>query len=779
MVFIKTLVSREIFSDVIFIFLCLCVIFMDSVILILDIPIMKRHVAKPRGEVIGNIYFKVNDVRRRLDGDGVWDKVKSGTKIHYNDSIFTSAKSNAEIKFTDNTEIDVEEQSLVVIQKEEKIGDIVYQTIKIVRGQVNARILTRGKLKVGIKIKIHGVEAIIHDTNTLIQIKIGKDKKAKIQVLEGKADLIRKGKIVKLVKNQFSILSEKGEISAPKKVELHLLKPGRNKKLYINNVINLQFKWKDDKNEEVMFELADDINFENIIYEEIISNSKIEISKLEPNKYFWRISKFDPVTSEKIISEERKISVIRKVKPKLVVPLPGQTLAYSKDFLAIKKGNFLKWTATDDMKKFRIIVATAGGKNVLKEVLSENKFDISNLPPGNYKWVVEILDDRTNKFIIRSDKRVFKIIDQEKQQAIIAKDEADEKERLASLEKERVRIEIEIAEEEQNRRNLAALKNEKAQRAERQRIIAEEKRIIAEKKRIKAAERKKEIAKKNEIIRKKKETARLLRLKRKKAKLDRIDRIKAAQEKKRKAAELLRLKALEKKRRAQAYKNSLNKLHVETDEYVKGHKGDKKVAYNLHNRKKKWKTTLNFGTPPPSTKKTLPEKLSEPVQQTPYREVKSEPFKIVSFWKANKNALLKRIHLRKPEPKIINIQIFQNKVLNIKRISSYWFPVKKDKKSFNANMSALITGVILSFNQYHNFKYLKKTRARFYKLIPFGLFIDNPKRTIASKKKKDPFFLEGVFLSTSPQIWSKSIKSFELLMKKDKEDQLDLLHITE
>jgi len=76
-------------------------------------------------EIIGDINFKYNNVKRKFEHNVVWSEMDLNSIISFRDSVLTENNSNAIIKLKDGTEIHLEPESMIILDisdNNKKIG---------------------------------------------------------------------------------------------------------------------------------------------------------------------------------------------------------------------------------------------------------------------------------------------------------------------------------------------------------------------------------------------------------------------------------------------------------------------------------------------------------------------------------------------------------------------------------------------------------------------------------------------------------------------------------
>lgn len=85
-------------------------------------------------EIIGDIHFKYNKIQRKFEKELVWDDLDANAPLSNRDSVRTDRKSQAILKLKDGTEIQMDEESMVILEITAK-----NQKINFEKGSINIK----------------------------------------------------------------------------------------------------------------------------------------------------------------------------------------------------------------------------------------------------------------------------------------------------------------------------------------------------------------------------------------------------------------------------------------------------------------------------------------------------------------------------------------------------------------------------------------------------------------------------------------------------------------
>jgi len=286
-----------------------------------------------------------NNVKSKQANQLVWKNAKKGISLFGGDSIQTFDGSKATIKFNENSQLELGENSLVVINRLEE--DIIWKEKKsylvMVEGTMRGKVSPQQQKPVYVEISmpnsITSVRSNAQSNLVDFQIKINSNRSSVVSVYEGTASVETKtGEIVSIEKNQASIVQDAGIVSAPEIIpETPLLNTPPNDEIYYFKDIppTITFKWLESKySDKYRFVLAKDKQFSQIVFDKIVKNNNHTYRNLKHGTYYWQVSGLTNNRSESFASNHRSISVIQdSMPPKLTIKFPEPSSNSSEYFL--------------------------------------------------------------------------------------------------------------------------------------------------------------------------------------------------------------------------------------------------------------------------------------------------------------------------------------------------------------------------------------------------------------------------------------------------------------
>jgi hypothetical protein len=158
-------------------------------------------------EVIGDITFKYNRIQRKFEREISWDPIDLNSPVTNRDSVRTEKNSIVAIKLLDGTEIDMDEDSMVILEISPKARKIMFEQGSInikknpIAGEPESSIMVESKKGI-VEVK-DGDVIVAKNTQTSMDVAVSR----------GEAKVSIDGQEIQLKKNQI-LQTKDGEISA-------------------------------------------------------------------------------------------------------------------------------------------------------------------------------------------------------------------------------------------------------------------------------------------------------------------------------------------------------------------------------------------------------------------------------------------------------------------------------------------------------------------------------------------------------------------------------------
>ena len=161
-----------------------------------------------------------------------------------------------------------------------------------------------------------------------------------------------------------------------------------------NQFVN-DFRWQlSHPLEKIQFVLASDSEFKNIIMKDDVSKQTFYNTTLlkNPGHYFWKVSGKLPGREKVISSSVQEFELMigaELLSPNLLAPIDKASFFYGDQ--RSKKETYFSWKSMEKASKYKITLKGPQGK---KEIVTPSPdYTALDLPPGDYSWWVQSLDD--------------------------------------------------------------------------------------------------------------------------------------------------------------------------------------------------------------------------------------------------------------------------------------------------------------------------------------------------------------------------------------------------
>lgn len=337
---------------------------------------------------------KVGDeVLRRPATRLLWQSVNTGDNLYNGETIRTSNRGELRIQFEDGRYIDLESDSLIVLQKSK--GEIA---LDLMEGSlfVNAQSQAGDAKAPGLvlnskngKVDLTGASASLSKgsgDSLDVQVLEGK---AKIQGADGKAKEIGTGKSSSLGANGLKFNSSDLQILSPLPQKPYFVDP--------DDAQPVSFKWRGFPTDLKVSVMAGPSRKE-LKEVAVAEKGKAEAaSKLALGKYFWKLVARDPATNQ-IVGESTlsKVDVQARYAPTVLFPTADAEIPVEK----FPSDLSFKWQRSDDTSRVILEVATdpkLKTRIANKQFTTEESMTLPGLKEGEYYWRMSAYYDGLEK----------------------------------------------------------------------------------------------------------------------------------------------------------------------------------------------------------------------------------------------------------------------------------------------------------------------------------------------------------------------------------------------
>ncbi|PJZ68458.1 iron dicitrate transport regulator FecR [Leptospira perolatii] len=334
-----------------------------SISLVLSLSLLYLE-SKSRGssgkEIMGTVSFRYKTAQRKFPDRMLWEDLDQGMAVHDKDSIRTDEASEAIVYLNSGTQIELDPQSMVVLQlKENKENlELGEGSLLVINGKKALSVLTGS---VGLNPKL---DSVFRTTKSKDGVRA--------EVQKGEIEWTEEG----IVKSTL-VAGESALEGKPFKNELNLISPEDSRRYFpVGKDETVEFSWNDSDNaSDFWWEVSTQRDFSAIRHKKRVKGKSIK-ERFSEGIFFWRIRTFDG----KSISQIHKFRILPNPPPSLHYPAPGskhdeRTVSFAWSRLKIASGYRLQISTDPNFANWR-------ESQVFRTNLS------LTLDPGTYYWRV-------------------------------------------------------------------------------------------------------------------------------------------------------------------------------------------------------------------------------------------------------------------------------------------------------------------------------------------------------------------------------------------------------
>ncbi len=361
----------------------------------------KRH----NTERVGFLIAKRNTVQRKVISDTSWEHIEKKHPLYSLDRVRSGSNSIALLQLKDGTEIEMEENSLIIIDFTKPTGELDF-----VQGSVRAKGSTKN-----VFIKSKGKSINIKDGELLLTA-TEKAKNAAVFVNQGEMQIIDQAGQIQIIKEKQQVILENKK-TVIQSIAIQLQQPKGGERIVSEKktkTVHFQWESSDSNVNTFLFELSLDIGFSKVIARQKIKKNYVSLQVQTGPNYYWRVSslKKDKL-GKKRFSNISKFSLLKSEKPHLEYP-------YNKQIFTNRETSDLPisfgWREDGAAKSYILKIARGKLSNTIRKERLTTNFINLKLPQGIYYWQV-IKTNHFAKGTQTSDIYKFSII-QNKDKAI-------------------------------------------------------------------------------------------------------------------------------------------------------------------------------------------------------------------------------------------------------------------------------------------------------------------------------------------------------------------------
>ncbi len=366
-------------SDLIAASLSTIIISTFSVLLYFDFT---KKVEASNSVEVGTISFKRRVAQRKYAAQVIWEDIKQKQLVFNNDSIRTSEDSEAVIHLKDGTEIELDDNSMIILALAKNSININFE-----HGSISAK-RTGGIEGQNIRqVRILSKDTSISIENSNVKLSKLENQNLDLSVSKGVAVINTNFGQQIIKKDQQILLSAKKEAKVYKK-QLKLVSPEtRSYKITKSKKSSVHFAWEKIKDRgKLFFEISKNKNFKKTIYKKSIRKNYIN-KKLSSGSYYWRLRFKSRKHKKTEISEIRKLIIIKDRRISLITPSKNNDFKYVTKLPIIN----LKWSKNKIASSY--IINIAKNKSFTKDLKTIKTaltgISRDNRKEGKYSWRVK------------------------------------------------------------------------------------------------------------------------------------------------------------------------------------------------------------------------------------------------------------------------------------------------------------------------------------------------------------------------------------------------------
>ncbi len=353
---------------------------------------------------IGSITFKREVAQRKYQSQVVWEAIDQNFPVYNNDSIRTSDLSEAVIHLSDGTDINIEENSMIMLSTQENAININFE-----QGSISAnRTGVQGADIAAINIKSQDATVSIDKSN--IQLTQLENKELDLTVSNGTAK-VKSGSEETLVKSsEKAIISSDRKDTTIVKLKFDLKEPASNQYFIIEVPRSeVSFAWDLSGNfKNITWEISRDRSFSKILFSRKGLMQNFTKINLEAGVYYWRISAINEDNKKTEFSETGKLNIINRKPVKLISPVSGEIVKHSVSQNSIS----FRWSEDSLAADYTLEIAQDKDFNTVISKLNTplKNITIDNLNQGDFYWRINSnISIGGNQIVKTTPASVFKI----------------------------------------------------------------------------------------------------------------------------------------------------------------------------------------------------------------------------------------------------------------------------------------------------------------------------------------------------------------------------------
>lgn len=342
--------------------------------------------AEDDAPAVAALSFAHREVRRRASRTLVWEELSTGAVVHDRDTVFVPPGAEAQVTFLDGTLLEVDENSLVVIEAPRRVQG-ASPRVALKKGSLSGTTSTGGvEIESG-----QGVTSLAQNTEARVELSSRCEKGqpgcsdgARIDVFSGSATVATSKGREQLSPERSAALGEDGRLALTQPLVVELLLPARNTRLFFTGAPSpVDLRWSTrELPADATLEVARDRAFGFIVHSGPAREGYVALQRKEAGVYWWRIVGADGAP----VSEARRFTLVEDLPPRLLSPKSQEIV-----LATAEKPVPFHWSLVKSAAQYRLEVAASEDFSTPLQVATAETHQLRlpvELPEGIYFWRV-------------------------------------------------------------------------------------------------------------------------------------------------------------------------------------------------------------------------------------------------------------------------------------------------------------------------------------------------------------------------------------------------------
>ncbi len=336
----------------------------------------RRSIAE--GERIATLTYGTSDLRRRPSGSLVWEELDQGAALFEADALFVSGQGEANVSFADGSELELGENSLVVVKRPAEDDDGTQ--VALLRGSVAGRGGSNG-------LQISSDQTVAElQGNTEARVVRQESGNAYVEVHEGAVDVKHAGVTRRAVADE-AVEIRGASMKGLAVGRVRLGTPGRNARIFFREKLPMvTVRWASATAQDQL-QVSAFADFRRPSAVVPAQDGRFDFKAPAAGGFWWRVVDERGVPQ----SEARRFTLVKDVAPAPSSPAANELVDGTAG-----RALQLSWTPVPGVRRYRVEVAEAPGFAV---VLAHAEVEASSVRlshaflEGSYFWRVRAADD--------------------------------------------------------------------------------------------------------------------------------------------------------------------------------------------------------------------------------------------------------------------------------------------------------------------------------------------------------------------------------------------------